>query len=422
MDALGGFMSANVRTGVNINPNRTILHSDLNNFYASVECLYNPDLRNKPIAVCGEQSERHGIVLAKNDIAKRYGVKTAEAVWQAKQKCPDLVIVPPNYDRYMEFSQNVKAIYKEYSPCVESFGMDECWIDLTGCESLFGTGAQLADTIRHRVKNELGVTVSVGVSFNKVFAKLGSDMKKPNATTIIPYDGFREKIWSLCANELLFIGKSTYKCMQKYGIITIGDLANTEISFLKRIFGKNGEQMWYFANGLDQSPVQENDIEPTAKSIGNSTTTLRDMVTVEDAKIIIYKLSEKIAQRMRKADFYCKTIQIHIRENTLETHEFQTGLPYPTCCSTDIAATALKLFLQNRPEKPIRSLGIRATNLLQEEYQQLSYFDDIAKSQKLQNLEYSVDKLKAKYGNDCVKRGVFLLNSAMNDTNVQGIM
>ena len=220
--------------------NRTILHSDMNNFYASVECLYNPKLRGKPLAVGGDAEARHGIILAKNYEAKRFGVQTGEALWQAKQKCRELIIVEPHYDKYIRFSQMAREIYGEYTDQVESFGLDECWLDVTGSEKLFGTGRQIADQIRERIKFELGITASVGVSFNKVFAKLGSDMKKPDATTVIPPDSFREKVWPLPVNELLYVGRATHRKLHTYGVNTIGDLAKADVNFLKLVFGKVG--------------------------------------------------------------------------------------------------------------------------------------------------------------------------------------
>ena len=264
---------------------RIILHSDLNNFYASVECLYHPELREKPVAVCGDPELRHGIVLAKNQLAKGCGIKTGEVLWQARQKCPELVLVPPSYERYLSYSAMAKEIYQEYTDQVESFGLDECWLDVTGSTALFGGGCTLADRIRERIRRELGVTASVGVSFNKVFAKLGSDLRKPDATTAISPRDFREKIWPLPVQTLLYVGRATQNKLQRYGIRTIGELARADRGMLQFAFGKNGLMLWAFANGLDTSPVSNIGAKSLIKSIGNSTTTPRDLLSDGEVRI-----------------------------------------------------------------------------------------------------------------------------------------
>ena len=422
MEIFGGYLAANIRTQQNIDPDRVILHSDLNNFYASVECMKNPRLRDKPVAVCGMESERHGIVLAKNYHAKKYNIQTAETIWQARKKCPDLVVVPPHYDEYARFSAVVKDIYREYSPRVESFGPDECWLDLSGCEGLFGEGKETAEKIRSRIKKEVGLTVSVGVSFNKVFSKLGSDMKKPDAVTAIPYQTFREQLWSLSVNELLFVGKSTYKSLSKYGIFTIGDLAGSDMEFLKRILGKNGETLWYFANGMDCSPVKEDVFVMPAKSIGNSMTTIRDICNKEELKIIIYRLADKVAARLRADNLYCKTVQLHIRDKELEVHEYQKQLEFPACTMDVLAEAAMELYLAHPSEKPLRSVGIRTSGLVQNEFLQFSLFPEVAKAQKMQLIETEIDGLRKKYGENCVYKGIFMSESPMNYGAIQGVM
>ena len=255
---------------------RVILHCDMNNFYASVECMLNPELKNKPVAVCGSVEERHGIVLAKNYAAKAFGVSTGEAIWQAKQKCQDLVIVEPHYEQYMKFSKLAREIYGRYTDQIEPYGMDECWLDVTG-SGCMGTGFEIADEIRRTVKFELGLTISAGVSFNKIFAKLGSDMKKPDAITCIEADSFREKIWCLPASDLLGVGRATEKVLSGYGIHTIGELAATSDDFLKCRLGKNGLAIKKYANGLDDSPVMRSDFVSPVKSIGHGITTMQDL-------------------------------------------------------------------------------------------------------------------------------------------------
>jgi len=251
---------------------RTILHVDLNNYYASVECLYRPEIRDKPVIVCGDIEARHGIVLAKNYPAKALGVKTGEAIWEAKQKCPGLVAVQADFSKYMRFSKLARKIYADYSDKIEAFGIDENWMDVSGTEKIFGTGPEIANTIRQRLRDELGLTGSVGVSWNKIFAKLGSDMKKPDATTIITKENFHQNVWPLPVGELLYVGRATRRKLANRAIFTIGDLANRDINDLKLLLGVWGETLWHFANGLDSAPVRQSGEESIVKSVGNSTT------------------------------------------------------------------------------------------------------------------------------------------------------
>ncbi len=305
---------------------RVILHSDLNNFYASVECLYNPKLRGKPVAVAGDPEQRHGIVLAKNYEAKAFGVATGDPLWMARKKCPHILFTPPHYDLYIRYSEMARKIYSDYTDLVEPFGLDECWLDVSGSTGLFGSGRKIADNIRRRIQFELGVTASVGVSFNRVFAKLGSDMKKPDATTVIDSAHFQETIWPLPASDLLYVGKATARKLAGYGIHTIGDLAQTDTNFLNRLLGKNGLMLWLFANGRDTSEVSGFGSKGIVKTIGNSTTAPRDLITDEDIKITLYVLSESVAERLRACDFLCRTVQISIRDNRLQSCERQGRL------------------------------------------------------------------------------------------------
>lgn len=392
---------------------QVILHSDMNNFYASVECLDNPDLCGKPMAVTGDPDARHGIILAKNYEAKKFGVTTGDPLWMARQKCPEIIFTPPRYDRYIQLSQAAHEIYEEYTDQVETFGLDECWIDVTGSTHLFGEGKQIADEIRSRVKRELGLTASVGVSYNKVFAKLGSDLKKPDATTVIGQD-FREKIWHLPADMLLYVGRATYAKLLKYGIHTIGDLACADVSFLERLLGKNGIMLWAFANGLDRSPVSLAYSRRVIKTIGNSTTTPRDLVNDTDIKIILYILSESVAERMRREHFYCRSVQITIRDNTLASYERQGRLSIPSCTSQAIFDTAFALFKKNRPQNPVRSLGVRASNLMVSQYRQLSFLEAAVKDQKQEDLERAIDHIRQRYGHYSVQRGIMLVDTKLS--------
>ncbi len=393
---------------------RIILHSDLNNFYASVECLYNKELRGKPVAVAGDLEQRHGIVLAKNDEAKTFGVQTGDPLWMARQKCRDIVFTPPHYDLYMRYSQIARDIYSEYTDQVEAFGLDECWLDVTGSTRLFGNGKAIADQLRRRIKLELGVTASVGVSYNKIFAKLGSDMKKPDATTVIEPESFRLKVWPLPVADLLYVGKATEGKLVRYGIRTIGDLAQARPAFLQRLLGKNGVMLWLFANGQDTSEVSGCGSTGIVKSVGNSTTAPRDLITEEDVKITLYVLAEGVAQRMRAGDFLCRTVQIHIRDNRLRSYERQGRLSYPTCTAKDLFDRAFALYRENKPECPVRSLGVRACHLSIQGVQQLSLFEEAAKRQKQEQLERTMDSLRSRFGHFAIRRGIMLCDPALS--------
>lgn len=344
---------------------RTILHIDLNNYYASVECLYKPELRDKPVVVGGDVEARHGIILAKNNPAKKLGIKTGEAIWQARQKCADLIVLPPNFKKYLRFSRLARGIYADYTDQIEPFGIDEVWADVTGSVKLFGSGEQIADTIRQRMKEELGLTVSIGVSFNKIFAKLGSDIKKPDATTLITKENFRDIVWPLPVGELLYVGRSTRNKLQNRAIATIGDLANRDLKLLRMYLGVWGDTLWCFANGLDDAPVRQTGEETIIKSVGNSTTTHRDLINNDDVKLIIFVLAESVAARLRTHGLKCTTVAISARDKELMSFERQGKLLTPTLVSNDIAQKAYELFMQNyRWNKPIRSIGVRGCDLV----------------------------------------------------------
>lgn len=396
--------------------NKVILHCDMNNFYASVECLYNPAIRGKPVAVVGDPEARHGIVLAKNYEAKKYGVKTGETLWQAQQKCPNIVFVPPHYDRYMRFSQAAREIYGEYTDQVEPYGLDECWLDVTRSTHLYGDGKKIADELRRRIKFELGVTASVGVSYNKIFAKLGSDMRKPDATTVIGSEHFKEVVWPLPVSDLLYVGRATHNKLRRYGIHTIGDLAQAEQQFLQRLLGRNGVMLWLFANGLDTSPVSNIGAKSLIKSIGNSTTAPRDLVTDEDIKITLYVLCESVSSRMREYDFVCRTVQIGVRDNELFSYERQGKLSYPNRTAKALFEKSFALFKRNHLSgKPVRSLSVRACNLCLRENEQLSFLPEIAAIQKQEELERSVDAIRSRFGHFSIQRGIQLSGKQLSD-------
>lgn len=386
---------------------RIILHCDLNNFYASVSLLYNQTLINSPVAVCGSVEQRHGIVLAKNEIAKSFGVKTAEAIWEAKRKCPELIILPPLHEKYQEFSEKAKEIYRRYTDMVEPFGIDECWLDVTGSTMLFGSGEEIAHRIRREIKAELGITISVGVSFNKVFAKLGSDMKKPDAVTVISRENFKEKVWPLPVSDLLFVGRKTVEKLNSSGVFTIGDVTQCDDFMLKRMLGKNGLDLKRYAEGLDNSPVYDRSGSEAPKSIGRSVTGAEDFLNNDDVWQTFITLAEDISRRLKKHRLYAGAIQVHTRNTDLKVKEFSCALPQPTDISIKIAEFGMKIFRENYYwDLPLRSVGLRAINLKDELVGvQQDLFTDSALEEKSEKIEDSIHTIREKYGKNSIKRG-----------------
>lgn len=398
---------------------RVILHADLNSFYANVECLYRPALWHRPVVVCGDPQSRRGIILAKNEPAKRFGIKTGEAIWQARAKCPGLVCLKADYPRYLQYSRLMRGLLGEYSDQVEPFGLDEAWIDVSGSVGIFGDGPAMADQIRRRVHRELGLYCSVGVSFNKIFAKLGSDMQKPNATTIISPRDYRHKVWPLPVQELLYVGPSTRRKLARIGVRTIGGLAAMEIEDLRGLFGKWGETLWYFANGRDIEPVRQTDARSQIKSIGNSTTTPRDLEKETDVKIIFYVLSESVAARLRTYGFRCRTVQIYMRDNRLRSWERQGKLPAASNLASEICRRALELFRENYDwSRPIRSLGVRACDLVTAaEGIQLSLLCDENLRDRYAALEQAIDEIRGRFGYFSIQRGLYLADRPLSGFN-----
>lgn len=390
---------------------RTILHVDINNFFAAVECLYNPEIRDKPVAVAGDVELRHGIVLAKNLIAKSYGVRTGETLSEARAKCPGIVFVPPHMERYIEFSRRAREIYDEYTHRVESFGIDECWLDVSGDAR---SGKEIADEIRERVKKELGITASVGVSYNKVFAKMGSDYKKPDATTVITRENFRKLLWPLPVTDLLFVGGATARKLKLYGIRSIGDLACADFELIRGVLGKNGCMLWKFANGLDRTPVLESCASIKIKSIGNSTTTPRDLVCDDDVRVTLYVLCESVAARLREQCFKCTTVQIHVRDSSLESYERQVKLPYETWLARDIFDAAFMLYKRHHDGRPIRTLGVRAMDLVSQESAQIRLLPESPTAERDEALELAVFGLRERFGNAIVRRGILLTDPKLS--------
>lgn len=387
---------------------RIILHSDINNCYASIESIAHPEYKKIPLAVGGDPEKRNGIILAKNEIAKKYGIKTGEALWQAQKKCPSLKIVPPDFPLYQHYCSLVTALYNEYTDLTESFGPDEAWLDVTGSTTLFGSGEAIAQDIRRRVKEELGLTVSIGVSFNKAFAKFGSDYKKPDAVTVITPDNFKEIVWPAPAGDLLFAGPATVKALYRRGIMTIGDIAEFGKENMARALGKNGERLYFYAAGLDTTPVMSINEPFPIKTIGNSFTTPRDMECFRDAKAVLYVLSETVAKRLRDNSLRCEGVQLYIRSASLYSKERQSRLPYPTSLSGEICREALALLKRNWDfSEPLRSIGVRAIYLTPESTpHQLSMWHDESKAEKAEALERTVDKIREKYGRPAIKRAI----------------
>jgi len=385
---------------------RIILHCDLNNFFASVSLLFNPTLKDLPVAVCGDKENRHGIVLAKNERAKAFGVKTAEAIFEAEAKCPDLVILPPIYEKYKEYSEKAHRVYERYTDMIEPFGIDECWLDVTGSMVLFGTGEQIAERIRNDIKRELGITVSVGVSFNKIFAKLGSDMKKPDAVTVISRENYKKKVWCLPISDLLFVGKKTYEKLKSCGINTIGDITQCDDTTLNRLLGKNGEELKRFALGEDNSPVTSPTEEDKPKSIGKSTTASKDFTNNDEVWKAFLKFSQYICDTLHQKNLFAGGVQVHIRTATLTVKEFSHTFQDTTNSTLIFAKRGFELFCQNYSfGEPLRSVGLRAINLKDSEIAvQQDMFGENEKIAEQEILESKLYEVRKKFGKSSIKR------------------
>lgn len=394
---------------------RIILHCDLNCFYASVELLSHPDLRNVPMAVCGDPTARHGIILAKNEPAKQLGVKTAETIWQARKKCPGLVLLPPHHDLYRVYSHKVNEIYEEYTDLVEPFGIDESWLDITGTVHLFGGDPKaVADDLRRRMKEELGLTLSVGVSFNKIFAKLGSDYRKPDATTVISRENWQHIVWPLPVGDLLFVGSAARKLLHQYGVDTIGALAACQPDMLESLMGKLGLQLHQYANGLDQEPVRSKEQREPVKSVGNGTTFSKNLTTVEQVHGGIAMLADSVAMRLRHAGLYACGVQLTVRDPEFHDHSRQMQLATPTRLIRDLTEAAVSLLPGLwKPPAPVRMLTVTAIHLIPAEdaYEQVDLFTagSIPRKERQEKLESAMDRIREKYGTDAITFGTIPL-------------
>ena len=390
---------------------RIILHCDLNCFFASVELLDKPALQNVPVAVCGDPASRHGIILAKNEPAKRMGVQTAETVWQAKQKCPHLILLPPHHSLYADYSRRVNTIYGQYTDLVEPFGIDESWLDVTGSLHLFGGNArQLADDIRARLRQELRLTISVGVSFNKVFAKLGSDYKKPDATTVISRENWRDMVWPLPVGDLLFVGRAARRTLSPFGVKTIGQLAACKPELLEQLMGKAGLQLYRYANGLDDAPVRPQHEQEPVKSVGNSTTFPENLTRWEQVRGGLQMLCDSVAARLRQQGLYCGGVAVGVRDAQFRTVSRQMRLPGPTHLMRDIYGAALELTGRIwKAPNPVRLLSVTALYITDsaDSYQQLDLLagDATARDRRQEQLESAMDAIRGKYGRDAISFG-----------------
>ena len=381
---------------------RVILHCDMNSYFASVECIARPELRVVPMAVCGDPESRHGIILAKNEYAKKFGVVTAETVWQAKRKCPQLTLVAPHREMYQYYYELVNSIYGEYTDQVEAFSIDESWLDVTGSTRLFGDGKQIADELRRRVREELQLSISVGVSFNKVFAKLGSDYRKPDATTVITRENFREILFPLPVRDMLFVGASAAEALRIKGIQTIGDLANASPDCLRGILGRMGDMLWAYANGMDDSPVRRQGEEDPAKSISNSITFPRNLEGEEDMKTGLLMLADSVGARMRAHHVEGYTVQVQIKSPELKVISRQETLKTPTCITKEIYQTAMNIVRRSWDMKrPVRMLSLGCTNFASPGAPvQLSLFEQKEDDQRERQarLESTVDAIRRRFG------------------------
>ncbi len=387
---------------------RTILHCDCNSFYASVETLLDPTLADGPTAVCGDPESRHGIILAKNEKAKAFGVQTAETIWQAKRKCPDLRLVAPHRAEYVKYSRRCNELYLQYTDLVDPFGIDESFLDVTGSMHLFGTGEQIADELRRRMREEIGLTISVGVSFNRAFAKLGSDYKKPDGTTVFSRENYKEKVWPLPVNTLLYVGKRAADRLAHLGVHTIGDLAACDPTFVHSVFGKMGDTLLRYARGEDDEPVRPFYEEREVKSVGNSMTFAHNLLGEDECRMGLTALCDNVGRRLRSRGLVCQTVQLGIRDPEFRNRSRQVTLERPTNSTRALIETSMALLRAHwQMDKPVRLLSVTAANLLPEAQscEQLSLFDSadaIQRRDKQLKLDQTVDELRRRFGNQSV--------------------
>ena len=376
----------------------------MNSCYASIECSLNPDLKGKPMAVGGTEASRHGIILAKSEEAKKFGVKTGEPLWQARQKCPDLIIVEPHHEIYKEYSRRAHEIYARYTDLIEPMGLDEVWCDLTGSITLFGSAENIIREIMESFKKELDITVSIGLSYNKIFAKLGSDLAGRDEFYVITKEDYREKVWKLPASALFGVGRKTAAQLERYGITTVGELANCSEQWLKTVFGVCGGEMWLSANGLNRDRVAPDNYRAKSKSIGHGITCKSDLENNEEVWKVFLSLSQNVSKRLRQEKLFATGVQISVRDNLFSTKQFQYQLDNPTQSAFEIAKNATALFKANYTwEHNIRALTVRAINLTEESsFGQLDFYTDYSKLERQKSIEDTVMSLRQKFGEDII--------------------
>lgn len=397
---------------------RTILHCDCNSYFASVELLSHPELKSQPVAVCGDPAARHGVILAKNDAAKRYGVKTAEPIVHAQRKCPGLILLRPHHELYGQYCRRINAIYAQYTDLVEAASVDESYLDVTGSRALFGTGEQIANELRARVKRETGLTISVGVSFNKIFAKLGSDYKKPDATTVITRENYRDILYPLPIGDMMYVGKSSAAVLRRAGILTLGDIYAAGQERLTAMLGKGGENLWRNVAGLDDSPVMPIGYRETAKSVGNSITFRRDLVSESDFNAGLTMLCESVCQRLRAAGLFGTCVTVQIKDPELRVISRQTHISAPTNATSDVLAAARELVKRNwQPGAPARMLSVSVSDLSDNPgVHQMSFFNDNEQAREKDRRLYSaVDGIRAKFGGSALRMGNLLSTDIVSD-------
>ena len=397
----------------NIGMDRVILHCDMNSFFASVELLEHPELHDLPVAVSGSPDNRHGIILAKNELAKKAGVVTAETIWQAKKKCPELQFLSPHHEKYREYSRLINKIYLEYTDMVEPFSIDESWLDVTASQKLFGSGREIADRIRGRIREELRLTLSAGVSYNKIFAKMGSEYKKPDATTEITRENYRDLLWPMPVSEMFFVGWATAEKLKGIGIETIGDLASADTKGLESLLGKQGPLLKTYALGEDDSPVCLYDQRDKIKSVGNGITFRRNLVGEDDIKTALTSLSDTVASRLRNYEMKAYGVKVDIKDPGFKTISRQKQLETPTNLADEIRKNAMEIIKASwNLNEPIRLLTVTAINLTDEsESEQLSIFSDTALSrQKNESVERTMDEIRRKFGDSSISYGQVINN------------
>lgn len=399
---------------------RAILHCDINHCFAQIEEMKYPELRDVPMIVGGNEETRSGIVLARNQRARQYGIKTAETLREAFDKCPDLCVVSPTYEDYVYYSEKIKDVYREYTDKVESFGIDEAWIDVTHSQELFGSSEKIGKEIQQRIQDEFGITISVGVSYNKIFAKLGSDMTKPLGFHVITKENYKNVVWPLDVGELLNVGQKTQEKLSTINIKTIGDLANADVNVLKNLLGINGEVLRAFANGLDQSHVSIEHVLP--KSVGNGITPPRNINSFEEVKQVLYVLIESVAARLKEQNLEGSVIGIYLRDTDLKTTSRQKKLNKHTDLVEEIMNTSLYLINSAFDFKPpYRSVSVKVSNIrMKQEAYQLNLFEKPHDIKKTYDLENTIESLREKYGFEIIKRASVILNEDLTSFNPKG--